>query len=122
MPVKAWAGSNDLATAQVRKIVHLDPAPGGRDLVLARLETSIPGAPVLTVAATDTPAFEQVRTVTGWGRTATEASPGRSRYTDLMLGQIGAADMTARPNGVGEFLCAGDTGAALTRWSRATPI
>ncbi|MFF3013751.1 trypsin-like serine protease [Streptomyces sp. NPDC057939] len=113
MAAKVWAGTDDLATAQVRKIVSLDPAPGGRDLVLAQLEARILGAPVLHVAASDTPVFEEVHTVVGWGRTATEAAPSRSRYTGLMLGQIGAADMSARVNSSADSLCAGDTGAPL---------
>ncbi|MEV7522518.1 trypsin-like serine protease [Streptomyces sp. NPDC091371] len=115
MPVKAWAGTNDLATAQARTIVHLEPAPGGRDLVLARLNAPVTGASTLYAGA-GKPAFEDVRTVTGWGRTATEAAPTRSRYTGLMLKSIGATDMTARVNGVGDSLCDGDKGAALT-WS-----
>ena len=56
MPVKAWLGSSDLATAQVRRS---STPPGPRAAGPGPARNLHSGAPVLTVAATDTPAFEQ---------------------------------------------------------------
>ncbi|MFF2631201.1 trypsin-like serine protease [Kitasatospora griseola] len=110
----ATVGRTDLNTTggHQTKVVELVPH-ADRDLVMARLQTPITDIAPIALSATAA-ANGGALTAAGYGRTATDWTPGKLHTPAATTGAVSATGFDLAPTAPG-LLCKGDAGAPLWR-------
>ncbi|GGR01960.1 ricin-type beta-trefoil lectin domain protein [Kitasatospora griseola] len=116
----ATVGRTDLNTTggHLTKVVELAPH-ANRDLVMARLQTPITDIAPLALSATAA-ASGGTLTTAGYGRTATDWTPGKLHTPVATTGTVAANGFDLAPTASG-LICKGDAGAPLWRTENGKP-
>ncbi len=105
----------DTTTAYTGTVAELVPAEGGRDVVMARLATSVPATiPTLALADAGLASGDEA-TFAGTGRTKTEWVPDKPHTATFTVDSTDTTTLAISGKTAEDSICKGDTGGPLLR-------